>query len=141
MLNRGDISKALEKVIKDGTEGYTVVRNEPRNEDPSMAAMKAWVGVYRGRIRYRKLTTGMTPWIAEIEIDVEVQVASMQDGEDVEDKLEAATNEIIGVITASRNIGGTVQTIKEITIEDELNENDTTYYQAAIITIVAEQRA
>lgn len=140
MLNRGAIGKAVENILRAGMEGYTIVRNEPRNEDPNMAADTGWIGIYRGRVKYRKHTTGPNPWIAEVEIDVEIQAASMADGIDVEEKLEKAEAQALALITASQNLEGTVQTIKEISVEDDLNVNNT-YYQAAIITIRAEVRA
>ena len=140
-LNRSLISKAIKDIINEKTDGYLVIRNEKRNEDPSVAAnSKAWIGVYRSRISYSKFTIGPTPWLAAVETDVEIQVASMKDGEDVEDKLQAAEKEIIEVLSANQTLNNTVSYIKEISVEDQTNINTETYFQASIITIKAEAR-
>jgi hypothetical protein len=141
-LDRSVIGRAIKEIIDENNlEGYLVVRNERRNEDPSVAAQhKAWIGIYRSRVSYVRYTTGLTPWLATVETDVEIQCASMKDGESVEDALQAIEQEIIALLEANPTLKGTVTQIKEISAEDDVNLNTEVYFQAAIVTIKAEAR-
>jgi hypothetical protein len=142
MIDLSKITKAVQEMLSGGLSGYTIVRNEPRNEDANIAASgKGWVGIYRGSNSYNPRTTGDRPWGAVVEVVVEVQTASMRSGEDAEDRLQAAEQEVMGVLNADKKLKGTVDMTVGYEIAYDINASSQMYYQAAIITVKAEVRS
>jgi hypothetical protein len=142
VINVKTITKAVEDIINDNTVGYIVTRNAERNVDPNVAAKdKGWIGIYRGGINYLPYTTGSTPWLAEVRVDVELQVASMQSGEQAEDKLQDAEAELLGIFAANLNLNGTVLMTQGYDIRYDVNVEAEVYFHAAIITLRTEVRA
>lgn len=146
ILNMKLVTQAVETLLNDNLDGYTIKRNVRRNKDPNMASReKGWIGIYKGEVKYEPFSTGTSPYLVSIDIPVEVQVTG-RDGADVEDKLEDAIKEVCDVlISRSRNsrldIGGTVGMILGCDIEYQHNEDTERHHHAAIITLHAEARA
>lgn len=141
MINYKNITQGVETILNDNLSGYTITRNAERNVDPDIAARgKGWIGIYRGPLNYESHTIGTTPWMAEINIKVEIQVASMKSGDDAEDKLQDAEKEIIDVLTANKKLNNTVDMTNGYEIDYEYNADEQIYHHAAIITIKAEAR-
>ena len=142
MINFSIITAAVEKILRDGLSGYSIERNEKRNEDPSIAAQgKGWIGIYRGRLIYDPHTTGNRPWKVGVEVIVEAQAAHMGSGEDVEAAITAAENEILNVLNNNKNLDRTVLHTMGYEIAYEYNTQEEFYYQSALITVKAEVRA
>lgn len=141
MLDISLITKAVEDILKEHTEGYTIVRNEMRNEDPNVAAGKGWIGIYRGRVLYNKGVIGTTnPWTAAVEIVVEIQVADMSSGENLETNLIRSEQEVLGILNDHPNLDQTVYAVDGYNIEYDINQGAEIMHQAAIITIRATAR-
>ena len=143
MINMKDITSGAKSLLAKNLTDYTIVRNEQRNLDPNIAADgKGWIGVYRGRIEYSTHTVGgVNPYLAEIEIVIEIQVASMKSGEDAEDRLQDAEEEVMDVLNANKQLGGVVSQNNGYSIEYEFNSDETIWHHAAIITGTYEVRA
>ena len=148
MINFKDITKAAENLFIEEVGGsYWIERNAVRPVDPIYVqrdGKKAWLGIYRNSLSYEAHTTGATPWLVEVRFVVEIQTASLISADDCEDKLCDAEKEIIDVLEADRKSGklsGTVHNIVGYDIAYELNEDEKTYYQAALITVIAQVRA
>ena len=141
MINFKTILKGVESVLRDNLTGYTITRNEQRNTDPDLAAKnKGWIGIYRGALNYDSYATGSIPWLVSIEIKVEVQCASLQSGEDAEDRLQDAENEILGVLHDNKKLDNTVDMTNGFDVEYEYNDLEEIYHHAAIITLRSEAR-
>lgn len=144
MINMKDITAGVETVLNNNLSDYTIERNPRRNQDPNVAAMnKGWIGIYRGGLDYDAHTIGATPWMAKPTIIVEVQAASMQSGEDAEDRLQDAEKEIMDVLTVNKTLDDTVNMTTGYSIAYEVNEDEEKeiYFHAALITIKTEVRA
>ena len=143
MINRSEITKGIETVLKENVTGYLIERNPERNEDPNVAGRdKGWIGIYRGDAEYDPMRIGVTPWRVQLTPRIEIQVASWDSGEECEEKLEFAVKEIITVLNANRTLNGTVNMTVGYTVTDEVNKTvEGVYFQAAIITIKAEVKA
>ena len=141
MINFKDILKGVEKVLKDNTNGYTIVRNEERNTVPSVASRgKGWVGIYKGSLEYETVAVGAIPWLVFVDIIVEIQVADMKSGAKAEDKLQDAELEIMTVLNADKKLDATVEMTNGYSIEYEYNADEQIYFNSALITIHAEKR-
>lgn len=143
MINYSDITKAIETILKAGTDGYTITRNELRNSDPSKAAKygKGWIGIYRGPVDVAPYALGNRIWLYQVKPQVEIQAVSMKSGADAEDKLQAAEKEILTVLAANMTLAGTVAMITGFNITYEYNADVQVWFHSAIITITAEVRA
>jgi hypothetical protein len=143
MINFKLITQALEKLLIENLDSkdYNIERNPMRPSSAEKAADKAWIGIYRGSIEYIAHSTGSQPWLAQIETIVEIQVASLTSAEDCEDKLCDAEKEVLDLLTNNKKIGGTIDMTNGFSVEYEINADEQTFYQAAIITIRGEQRA
>jgi len=144
MINMKDITKAVKTILDDNLSDYIIERNPKRNEDPNIAARgKGWIGIYRGGLDYDAYTTGSTPWLAHPSLMVEIQAASLLSGADAEDRLQDAEEEIMDVLTANKNLNGTVSMTMGYEVKYEYNEDEEAqiYFHAAIITIKTEVRA
>jgi hypothetical protein len=142
MIDLSKITKAVQEMLESSLVGYVIVRNEPRNEDPNVAASgKGWIGIYRGSNNYSPRTTGSRPWGAVVEVIVEVQTASMRSGEEAEDRLQAAEQEVMNVLDADKKLKETVDMTVGYEINYDINASSQMYYQAAIITVKAEVRS
>ena len=144
MINMKDITKAVKKILDNNLSDYVIERNPKRNEDPNIAARgKGWIGVYRGGLDYDPHTTGSQPWLAHPSVMVEIQTASLLSGADAEDRLQDAEEEVMDVLTANKNLSGTVSMTMGYEIKYEYNEDEEAqiYFHAAIITIKTEVRA
>ena len=141
MINLKTITAGVETILNAGLTGYTITRNEERNVDPNIAAQNnGWIGIYRGRLEYETYATGSIPWMAHIEVKVEVQIASFTSGEDAEDKLQDAEKAVIDVLVANKKLNNTVDMTNGYSIDYEYNADEEIYHHAAIITIKAEAR-
>ena len=142
MIDVSKITKAVQEMLVAGLGGYTITRNELRNEDPSIAAEgKGWIGVYRGSQKLSPQTTGNRPWGGEVEVVVEVQTASMRSGAEAEERLQAAEKEVMDVLEADKKLKATVDMTMGYDVRYEINADTQTYFQAAIITVKALVRA
>lgn len=141
MINLKTVTTAVETLLKAGLSGYQIERNPQRPQDPWMASAKtAWVGIYRGKVDYEGHAIGSNPWLARVEIVIEVQVASALSEEDCEDKLTTAEKAVLDVVNANRTLSGTVDMVAGYSVDYEINQDYQTYYQAAIITLRAQAR-
>lgn len=136
------ITKAVEDILYEELEGYTIVRNAKRNEDANAAAKgKGWIGVYRASKRKTPHTLGSNnPYKYEVSIDIECQVAHMRSGNKAEDRLQAAEQEIEEALATDRTLKSTVLTTLDSSSEYLYNKDSTYYWQAVIITVNAEVR-
>ena len=142
MINFKTILRGVEKVLRDNLTGYTITRNEPRNQDPDTAAKgSGWIGIYRGKLGYSSYAIGGTPWMVEVETKIEIQCASMASGEDAEDRLQDAETEVLTVLNANKKLNNTVDMTNGYDIEYEYNDLEEVYHHAAIITLKSEARA
>jgi len=143
MLNMKDITTAAKDLLEQNLQDYTIVRNAQRNMDANIAAMgKGWIGVYRGRIDYTPHTVGgNTPYLAEVEVIIEVQAASMESGADAEDRLQDAEQDVLNILNDNKKLSGYVNQNMGYDIEYEFNADETIWHHAAIITARYEVRA
>lgn len=143
MLNFATVTSALETLLNANLTGYSINRNAPRNTDPNVPARQqnGWINIQRNKLNYVGYSTGPQPWLGTPSIRVEIQVSSRESGSDAEDMLQSAEAEVLSVIAADKNIGGTVAIIKGFDISYEYNDSTEIYHHAAIITINMEVRA
>jgi len=147
MINFKNITQAAETLLIENLgDDYIIERNAVRAADPFRVARdgkKGWIGVYRGSLTYEAYASGSIPWKVDIRLVVEAQVASVESTEDCEDKLCDAEKEIIDILEVDRKsgkLGGYVHNIIGYEINYEINEDEATYYQSVLITIIAEVR-
>lgn len=141
MINLKLITQAVETLLKNNLSGYQVERNPERPDDPWKAtASTAWVGVYRGNTEYEGRAIGGQPWLANVNIIIEVQAASLTSADDCEDRLLTAEAAVLTVINSNRTLSGTVDMLMGYTIIYEENRDTQSYFQAAIITVRAQVR-
>lgn len=141
MINLKLITQAVETLLKTNLTGYQIERNPERPDDPWKAtASTAWVGVYRGNTEYEGHSIGSTPWLANINIIIEVQAASLTGADDCENKLLTAEAAVLGVINSNRTLSGTVDMVMGYTIVYEENRDTQSYFQAAIINVRTQVR-
>ena len=147
MLNFKNITQAAETLlIQNAGEDYTIERNAVRPSDAigiMRNGKKGWIGIYRGSIGYEPHSTGAIPWMAAIRFVIEIQIASIESADDCEDRLCDAEKEIMDILETNRKgakLGGYVNNIIGYEVEYEMNEVEATYYQAALITVIAEVR-
>jgi hypothetical protein len=147
MINFKNITQAAETLlIQNVGDDYVIERNAVRAADAFRVmrdGKKGWIGIYRGNLKYDAHTVGATPWMVQVRFVLEIQVASVKSADDCEDKLCDAEKEIIDILETNRKggkIGGYVDNIIGYEIDYEMNEAEATYYQAALITVIAEVR-
>jgi hypothetical protein len=141
MINFKLITQAVKSILDGDLSGYTIERNAERNKDPNLAARgKGWINVQRNKIDYEPHTIGATPWRALVETRVEVQVASLQSGENAEDRLEDAVKDVMDVLTDNKKLNDTVATTLGYGITYEYNAEEQIWHHAAVITIRSEVR-
>ncbi len=141
MINFKNITQAVETIFNDNLNDYTVTRNAERNVDPGLAAKNSgWIGIYRGSIVYDTVSTGASPWLAEVDIKVEVQVASIKSGDDAEDRLQDAEQAVMNVLNDNKTLSGTVTMTVGYTIDYEYNADNAIYWHASIITLKTQVR-
>ena len=142
MINFKTILDALESIFNDNLTGYTVTRNEPRNNDPDLAAKnKGWIGIYRGTMNYESHSIGSIPWQVTVEPKIEIQCASARSGKDAEARLQDAESEVLTLLNANKKLNGTVEMTNGYVVDYEYNTDiEDMYHLAAIITIQAEKR-
>lgn len=149
MINLKIITQAVETLLKDNLgeynsansldDGFTIQRNAARNTDPNIAVRgQGWIGIYRAKLSYEPLTTAQ--WLANIEIDIELQVADFRSGDDAENRLQDGEQVILNLLTANRTLSGTVAMTKGYNINYEYNSDtqQSIYHHSSIITILAE---
>ena len=142
MINLSEITAAVENLLKSGLSGYSIHRNAARNTNADLAARgSGWINVMRGSVDYRAHSIGDLPWMASIQVTVEVQAASMSSAEDAEDRLQNAEKAVLDVLTGDKKLGNTVDMTNGYSIKYEYNAQEKIYHHAAIITIKAEARA
>ena len=141
MINQKTITQAVATLLTSNLSGYQVERNPTRPDEPWKASTNtAWVGVYRGPIEYEARAIGPVPWLAEIQVIIEVQVASVTSADDCEDRLLDAEKAVLDVINTNRTLSGVVDMVMGYSVAYEINQDLQTYYQAAIITVRAQAR-
>jgi len=147
MINFKHITQAIETLFTaELGNDFSIERNPVRPSDPvrvMRSGKDGWIGIYRGPIKYAPHSTGPINYMADIEIMIEIQVASTASADDCEDRLADAEKRVIDVLELDRKgakLGGYIDNIIGFDIDYEMNQNEATYYQAAIITIKAEQR-
>ena len=151
MINFKNITQAVETLLNASFgDDYVIERNPVRAADPFRVmrdGLKGWIGIYRGNIRYNAHASGSLPYLAELRFTIEIQVASVKSADDCEDKLCDAEKEIIDFFETNRKAGapngklkGYVDNIIGYETEYEMNEDNATYYQAVLITPIAEVR-
>jgi hypothetical protein len=141
MVNLKTITQAVETLLKAQLTGYQIERNPMRPDEPWKASQEtAWIGVYRGDTDYEGHSIGATPWLANINIVIEIQVASALSADDCEDRLLDAEKAVIDVVNNNRTLSGTVDMVMGYAVNYEVNADMRTYYQAAIITVRAQVR-
>lgn len=147
MINFKNITQAAETLLTaQAGDDFVIERNPVRPAEPLKVmrdGKKGWIGIYRAGVKYEPYATGSIPWIANIRFTVEIQVASTKSGDDCEDKLCDAEKQVIDIFEADRKtakLSGYVANIIGYEIEYAVNEDEQTYYQAALITVIAEQR-
>lgn len=144
MVNFKAITQGVESLLRENLSSYDylIERNPIRPDDPYKAAQSlAWVGIYRGTLEYNSHTTGNQPFLVEIEVVIEIQVASLESAEDAEDKLCDAEIAILNILKTDKKLNSTVDHINGYGIEYEMNEAEATFYQSSIITVRAEVRS
>lgn len=141
MINQKTITQAVETLLKAGLTGYQIERNPVRPDEPWKAsANTAWIGIYRGPIEYEGKAIGAIPWMAEIQVIIEIQVASVTSADDCEDRLLDAEKAVLDIINANRTLSSVVDMVLGYSVAYEVNQDTQTYYQAAIITVRAQAR-
>jgi len=147
MINFKNITQAaVDLLITQAGDDFIIERNPVRPADPVKVmrdGKKGWIGVYRSGLKYDPYAVGATPWLATMRFVVEIQVASTATPEDCEDRLCDAEKQILDIFEADRKTGklsGTVHNITGFEITYEVNADEQTYYQAALITVIAELR-
>jgi len=141
MINTKTITQAVASRLRSQLPGYVVERNPVRPDDPwKAAAGTAWIGVYRGKTDYEGHAIGALPWMANVEIVIEVQVCDLTSADACEDKLLDAEKAVLDAINGDRTLCGTVDMVLGYSIEYEVNRDKNIYYEAAIITVRAQAR-
>jgi hypothetical protein len=141
MVNVKTITQAVEALLNANLTGYQIERNPMRPDAPWKAsANTAWVGIYRGAIEYEGHSVGAMPWLATVNIIIEVQAASALSADDCEDRLLDAQKAVLDVINSNRTLSGTVDMVMGYTVDYEINADTQTFYQAAIITVRSQCR-
>jgi hypothetical protein len=145
MINFIAITKAIESILKEANvnaKSYTIERNTIINTDENIA-FEGWIGIYRGSVRYTPYTTGSQPYLAEIDLRIEVQAASLSSAQDCEAKLDELVDFVLGSLDNNRNLGGVVAMVKgyEVDYDDNYAEGSDIFYQTAEINPIYEVRA
>lgn len=142
MINFSTITIAIENLLKVGMQA-TVERNAQRNIDPEATRKRgtAWIGIYRNRITYMPgYLTGGTSGLydSEINVDIEVQSASMKSSAEAEKLLEENLSKVLEIIESNRTLSGTIGNLKQIEINYEDNKQVDAWFNAGIITLTLE---
>jgi len=145
IVKLNEITKAVERLFKDNLNGYIITRNAERNVDSNAAVLDSgWIGIYRGSCRYlpRSIAAGTSRrWTYELEIIVIIQAASMHSGEDAEDRLQTAEQEVVALLSNNPKLNDTVAMTTGYDIDYEYNTDNEVYFHASIVTIKAEVHA
>lgn len=142
MIDINAIRVAVHSILSAGMSNYTVVRNEPENMDPNIAAQNnGWVNVHGGGESFRPYRTGTRPWLGTVSVDVRVHVANMNSGEAVDEGMQTAKKTILDLIDTNRNLLGTVSIVTGYDVVYEQDIASDIYEQKAIISITAEVRS
>lgn len=141
-MNVAEATAALVNALRSDVrlDGVSVSRAQELNESPAACP---WVGVYRDSARFYPRTLGVAPGFMNHEISfvVSVQAAGGGSGEDCEDMLEALIANVASVILSDPSLGGTVMTIKEMTVQyRDYSRVDNVYMQTAALYLTAETR-
>lgn len=146
MINASEITRRVKTQLFNGlkvkNKDYTVSRGEYINKDYELAP---WVGIYRGAIEYDPATLGdgLNSWRANMKLRLVVQEASLESGEDAEEKLEQAVQDVLDVMMADKEWAGKGASMTVgISVEYSYNEtkSESIYFQSAMLTLEAEVR-
>ena len=142
ILNQSNITSAIESILRSGLEGYIITRNEPINEDPSIARLvtNGWIGIYRGNEIYAGYCTGSTPWLVDVNPRVVVQAVSLKNGEDAEGILQGYVAEILGVLNGNKRLNNTIANSTGYAITYQFNDQAQIYFHQATIVINGQVR-
>lgn len=142
IVNLKHVTQAIENILNTLDGDYSINRNPERNSDPNVAAKgDGWIGIYRGNVSYEAMFIGATPWVVSVEPEVEIQVASMNQGGDAEDAMENALAAIMAKLNANKSLNDTVAMTNGYKIAYDVNKMAEATIYSATITIIAEVRA
>lgn len=139
MINYKTVLDALEALLRDNLDGYTITRNQARNNDPNVASKnKGWIGIYRGAIDYESARIGSDmKWDAKLYPKIEIQTASPKNAT-AEDRLDDAEQEVLNLLDNNIKLSNTVGTTVGYSIDYQVNtSSDEFYHLSSIITINA----
>ncbi len=148
MINRADITKAIVALLEDQLppatddgKPYQVERANFAEMNPEAAP---WIGVYRDGVEYDPATiaSGGRNLKGELVFRVIVLAASYKDGADAEDLLCEYETDVLNALKTDFTLGGTVDQVTGLTVEDGFNEFDseTLRVQYSMISIQCEKR-
>ncbi len=143
MIDVGEITKGIETLLNEKTTGFTIQRAGEINRNPNVAGRNnGWIGIFKGASSYKTHTTGNTPWLADIAIEVHVQRSSSRNGAVAEDGMTDSEKLVMDVLAnkANLSLNGTVDTVIEFDVEYKYEKEDLNYFATAIITLVAQKR-
>ncbi len=146
-VNVSDITKAIHQLILDDSdlqellEASHVVRSGFVNVNPGLTP---WAGVYKASVEYvpRSLGQHSGTWQLLVNTQVLLQVFSADTGEDAEDKLEELIQKLMHLIFENLTLKDTVDMTLGFKVEYRFleGENETSYFQMAMVTINSEVR-
>lgn len=147
-LNTKQILNRLQQVLSDALgNGYMVDRAERMASNWNTYADTAYVGIMKKSASYEGKRIGPQPWDVQLSIEIAVVCVSQLSGEDAEDKVTVATDEVIAALEANRKstavsgkLYGEVQNIIGYEVDYTLMHNDNTYVQVGTITLTVEVR-
>ncbi len=143
MINYKLITQAIKSILQDNLDNtYIITRNEERNVNPNVPLRKGkLINILRGSVSYEAYTLGTTPWLVSIKPMIEIQISSMISGEDAEDRLQDAEQEVMNVLTANKRLNNTIAMTNGYSIEYQYNQEEQCYHHSAIITIETQAQA
>ena len=143
IVNYSDITKGIESILLQHLKGYVITRNERKNTDPNvcMEAGTGWIGIYRGPVDYEAHTIGSRPWMASPEPFINLQVVSNLSGDDAEDRLQDAEEEVVNALETDRTLNNTVDYVMGYSMDYEYNDLENIYHHGVNIKIKAQVRS
>lgn len=143
MKNINEVLKALTLQLESNavltSKGYNIKQGDYINRDPDI---EPWVGIYKGKRNYTPGTLGhdLLQWDVSIIITLVVQAAFYGDGDQCDEKLEERTKEVLDAVNGDPTIGGNVDMLNAIEIEQSYVRDDssTILFQEALINLTYE---
>jgi len=142
MKNFSTITDAVVEQLKNwlnvngSASNYRVKNSVYVNHNPDLTP---WIGVYRGPVTYTPHTIGksLSNWQGTLKLRILVQAYSAKSGAEAEERSEAYVNEVLDGLLSDYQLGGTVETLDNITVDYAYLETDseTLFYHQAEITV------